>query len=555
MRHTDLIADPDHSWFRTMRRALRTTLAYAAVLVAVFLSAVVGVGLPLVFFGAVAAVGFFALTWTYPKIALALTLVAAAISGVLQGALGSVGGIADEAMIFGAAAIIVTRRAIAERSIVWLPGTGWFALFIFAGSLGAVFYGTPVEISLQGATLLTKCIVFAIAVAQLHWPPADLHRLARAGFGLAIVLIVTGLVNLVIPGPWTALFGGSAVQYFAGIPAIIGPFQQPAAYGRMATILASSILAYQFFVKSSWFGYLAALMLTGLALLTFRAKALVGLLVATTGLVLRKGNVLVLAVALGVLPAALVLLGPGIGDAVFGDLELYYGAGQLSARSRLTAGGWQIASQYFPLGVGFGRYGSATAADYYSPEYTKLGFENIYGIGSGPEMGKYLNDTQWPALLGETGWLGTIAFAIGALLALRILLVRVAPDEPAIVRWIRLSGVCWFALIMLDSVAAPAFTSPPSYLFLFAAAAIAASIRTDLRTGVLEFATFAAPPADPTRAPITRLLSPIARPLSPIRRRLSPALPTETLPIAPEAAPAATHPHEGILQLQMKEAP
>ncbi|GAA1944268.1 hypothetical protein GCM10009776_02560 [Microbacterium deminutum] len=539
MRHTEDITESGHPWLRMTGRAVRSTVTYAAVLAAVFVSAVVGVGLPLVFFGLVAAVGFFALAWTYPKVALGLTLVIAAISGQIQAALGSVGGIADEAMIFGAAAIIVARRAIVERSLVWLPGSGWFAVFVFAGSLGAILYGTPVAISLQGATLLTKCIVFAVAVAQLHWRPADLHALARAGFGLAIVLIATGVVNLAIPGPWTGLFGGSAVQYYGGIPAIIGPFQQPAAYGRMATILASSILAYQLFVKSSWFGYLVALMLTGLALLTFRAKALVGLMVVTTGLVLRKGNVLVLAVAAAALPAALILLGPSIYVAVFGDLQLYYGAGQLSARSRLTAGGWQIASNYFPLGVGFGRYGSATAADYYSPEYTKLGFDGIYGIGSGPEMGKYLNDTQWPALLGETGWLGTVAFVIGALLALRILLIRVSPDEPAIVRWIRFSGVCWFTLIMLDSVAAPAFTSPPSYLFLFAASAIAASLRTDVRNGTLDFA--------PSAMPVN--LGP-----PPITRRLSPAIPAGAF-LRPNAALAATHPHEGTLQLQMKEAP
>ena len=186
-----------------------------------------------------------------------------------------------------------------------------------------------------------------------------------------------------------------------------------------------------------------------------------GLLVVTTGLVLRAGNVLVLVIILGMLPAVLALLGPGIFEAVFGDLELYYGGDQLSARSRLTAGGAQIATEHFPLGVGFGRYASATAADYYSPEYTKLGFENIYGVGSGPEMGKYLNDTQWPALLGETGWLGTIAFVVGAVLAAADPAAPGRPDEPAIVRWIRLSGICWFTLIMLDSVAAPAFTSPP----------------------------------------------------------------------------------------------
>ena len=530
LRHPEGITSATRgSWLPPLARVLRSTVGYAVLLCGVFVSAVVAGALPLVFFGAVVGIGFLALAWSYPKVALALTLVAAMVSGTLQAALGSVGGIADEAMIFGAAAIIVFRRALSERSLVWLPGLGWFGLFVFAGTLGAIKYGSPLEISLQGATLLTKCIVIAIALAQLHWGPADLHRLAKAGFGLSLVLIATGLVNLAIPGPWTNLFGGSAVQYFAGIPAIIGPFQQPAAYGRMATILAASILAYQFFVKSSWFGYLTVLLLSGLSLLTFRVKALVGLLVVSTGLVLRAGNALVFVILAGVMPALLALLGPGIYEAVFGDIELYYGEGQVSARSRLAAGGSQIANEYFPLGVGFGRYGSATAADYYSPEYLKLGFDHIRGISNEPGMGKYLNDTQWPALLGETGWLGTIAFVVGAALALRILLMRVAPDEPPIVRWIRLSGVCWFTVIMLDSVAAPAFSSPPSYLFLFAASGIVASIRTDVRAGSLRFAPqgVGAPQGVHGAMPLGPLAFPLPRP-RPIDR--SPAGPTPTLP-------------------------
>ncbi|WP_243075655.1 hypothetical protein [Microbacterium sp. SS28] len=495
-------------------RALRSVVGYSALLLAVGLSAFVGVELPLVLFLAVAGIGFFALAWFRPKTALALTLIGALISPQLQAALGSVGGIADEALIFGTCAAIAARRLVAEKTLVWLPGMGWFVLFLFAGALGAVLYGTPLSISLQGATLLAKCFVFAFAVAQVHWSPKDLQGLAKSGFILALVLIATGFVNLVIPGPWTGLFGGSPVQFTAGIPSIIGPFRQPAAFGRMAVIIAASILVYQFFVRSSWFGYAAAFILAGLALLTFRVKSLVGLLTVSSGLVLRAGRPMLLFVIAGVIPAALAIVGPGLFLYVFGDVDLYYGEGAVSARSRLTDGGLGVAQTYFPLGVGFGRYGSATAADYYSPEYIRLGFQYIYGIGSGIGMGKYLNDTQWPALLGETGWLGTIAFVIGAILAVRVLFFRVADNEPSIIRWIRLSGICWFALIMLDSVAAPAFSSPPSYLFLFAAPAIIASIRSDLRAGSMVL-----PPLLPAPVRSTTSSAASSAALAPDRRR------------------------------------
>lgn len=466
---------------RTAGRFARSALGYASLLVGVLVLAGGAVIQPIAVAALLLGIGILALTWTRPKTALAVTFVATLLSPQLQAAAGAAGGILDEALIFGTLSIITVKRLLVERSLVWLPGFAWFLLFGFVGVLGALLYGTPIAITLQGAILLLKCVAFAFTLAQVHWSGEDLHRLARAGMVLAIALIVTGLINLAIPSTWNAVFAGSRGEFYGGIPAIIGPFRQPAAFGRLAVILAASILVYQLFVRSSWWGWVVATVLGGMALLTFRVKALVGLGVVTAGIVLRSGRMLLIVPALALVGALLAIVGPSLFVYVFGDLTLYYG--QVSARSRLTAGGLEIAQTYFPLGVGFGRYGSATAADYYSPEYTRLGFESVYGLGSGDAAGAFLNDTQWPALLGETGWLGTTAFVVGSLLAVRVLLFRTSSDELPIVRWLRFSGVAWFVLVMLDSVAAPVFTSPPSYLFLFAAPAIVASIRSDLRTG------------------------------------------------------------------------
>lgn len=458
--------------------------AGAGLLGLVFVVSVGAVLSPIAFAALVGAAFIGVLGWMRPKTALAATFIVAVLSPQLQAAAGPLG-VLDEAFIFGTFVVITVRRALMERSLVWLPGLGWFALFGFAGLLGAIIGETPMSIAAQGAVLLLKCVVFAFTLAQTHWRVEDLHRLAKAGMVFAVALIVTGVLNLALPGVWNSIFGGSRGEYYGGIPAIIGPFRQPAAYGRLAVILAASILVYQLFVRSSVFGYLVSLTLGGLSLLTFRVKALVGLAVVSAGIVLRSRRWLLLAALAGVLPAAAVIAGPSLYIYIFGDIALYYG--QESARSRMTTGGFQLAREHFPLGVGFGRYGSATAAEYYSPEYYHLGFERVYGLAPGEGRGAFLNDTQWPALLGETGWLGTGAFIVGVILALRTLLRATHGDEPPLVRWIRLSGVAWMVLILLDSVAAPVFSSPPSFLFLFAGAAIVASIRFDLRDGRLVF--------------------------------------------------------------------
>lgn len=61
--------------------------------------------------------------------------------------------------------------------------------------------------------------------------------------------------------------------------------------------------------------------------------------------------------------------------------------------------------EYFPLGLGFGSYGSDAAAKFYSPVYNYLGFNGLYGLNPG---GGALNDNYFASILGQFGWLGLL---------------------------------------------------------------------------------------------------------------------------------------------------
>lgn len=92
------------------------------------------------------------------------------------------------------------------------------------------------------------------------------------------------------------------------------------------------------------------------------------------------------------------------------------------AKSIMTGTSLQIAKDYFPIGTGFGTFGSTYAREVYSPVYF------LYGIADNPELGiesrQYLTDLFWPILFGETGVLGTI-FYCGLILLLFIQIQRV----------------------------------------------------------------------------------------------------------------------------------
>ena len=160
--------------------------------------------------------------------------------------------------------------------------------------------------------------------------------------------------------------------------------------------------------------------------------------------------------------------------------ENYVVAGEETARTRLTVDSVTLAVQHFPFGVGFGRFGSAIAADDYSIEYARLGYETVRGLG-GPgnpnNHGRWLTDTQWPAIVGEAGIVGAVFFAAG--LARIFMTFRQAGRAAHLpLRLLGLTGMGWTINILIESVAFPVFVTAPTSALLFGLAAITYVILT-----------------------------------------------------------------------------
>lgn len=79
-----------------------------------------------------------------------------------------------------------------------------------------------------------------------------------------------------------------------------------------------------------------------------------------------------------------------------------------TARYNLLYYGLVTMKNCFPIGAGFGSYGSAVAADYYSPLYVQYGFNRIFGLSKDNPM--FSSDGLLGELFGQFGFLGTICF-------------------------------------------------------------------------------------------------------------------------------------------------
>lgn len=88
------------------------------------------------------------------------------------------------------------------------------------------------------------------------------------------------------------------------------------------------------------------------------------------------------------------------------DQIIFYFTTVTQARSVLLRYGLQTLKRYFPIGAGFGTYGSDIAAVHYSKLYSDYGFNAIYGMR--PNEAYFLNDNFWPMIFGQFGIVGTI---------------------------------------------------------------------------------------------------------------------------------------------------
>lgn len=418
-------------------------------------------------------------TWigySFPRALVGATVVVAVFVQTAEMLLPTVAAVsnADEAMVALCVLSILVPTAALSR-LRSFPGLPWFGAFVAFGLASAVIQHVPVNVTLSGALLAAKGFVVAWAAIQLDWDQAALRRVVYVGGAVFAFALVCGAVNFLVPGAWTAAIGSPpTVEYRGPLPSLIGPWKHPSYFGQMMALLAIAALAYrQAFSKQ---GYLWMVAGAVAAFLSFRRKTWVGLLAALGALAWRRTPFLLLLFGI---PGA-ILLGIAFWGSIHQVFDLtwtqYIFEADESPRTLLFKGSFTVANQHFPFGAGFGRYGSFTAFNYYSPEYLKLGFESIYGLGTNAQKNRFATDTFWPAVWGEAGWLGAAAY-VGGLVAMGRAVVGSLKHADPWVRFLAILSAGWGIELLIESIAAPIFNGPPTYPLLFTAVAVLASAR------------------------------------------------------------------------------
>ena len=159
-------------------------------------------------------------------------------------------------------------------------------------------------------------------------------------------------------------------------------------------------------------------------------------------------------------------------------------------RLALYWGSVLVARDYFPLGAGLGRYGSWMSRIVYSDLYVQYGLDKIWGLG--PTQPKFITDTFWPQILGETGVIGLLAYLVFlATIGLRLWRLAMRKDLPVEMAAIVLGTTMMFGEALVETVASAIFNSPSQiYLvMLLVAGTLSLVAMFDARSGTPDSGT------------------------------------------------------------------
>ncbi|MFL4480037.1 hypothetical protein ACIPUB_17390 [Paeniglutamicibacter sp. ORCA_105] len=421
------------------------------------------------------------LFWFRQKAAAGIGVLAVLFGGTLEHLTQiSVLGYVDEGFVVLAASLFTLRRLAGTGNIRGLPGGRWFLIYAILGAISSAIAGVAPLLAAQSGFLMLKGVILAFGMMQLDWKQADIAPLAKSAGWVIMALLACTAINFAAPTAWNAIFaqesGGVQIRY--GMPSLIGPFTHPGLYGPIMALAAVALVAYRSTVRKS---PLTLVMMAGSfigAIFSFRRKvlaaAVVGMLAAKAAAPGRKAITITFLVLAA--PVAAYAFSEEIVSMVRATYDEYLVNPEESSRTLFYIDSVKLAALAFPFGVGFARYGSFLAGQEYSPEYVALGYDKIYGLGTGENSG-FLSDTFWPAIVGETGFIGAIAYTIGLFMLARpaFRLARRGVDRYH--RFMGVLAVAWLAEFLIESIAGAVFSSPPMFPLLFGALAIAASMQ------------------------------------------------------------------------------
>lgn len=304
----------------------------------------------------------------------------------------------DEAITLIGLVYIVMKK-LSNSKICVKKETLYLLIFAILGIIGNLRSGINTQYCILGMFLMLKSYVIYYSFEELNWTKKDVDSMFKILKWMYIVLITLGIVFYLFPeiSPFST-FGMSSI---CNHPAIF------------ATLLVPFIIyCFVEIVENRRNKLVVPLAIALICVLLANTSknivsiGVVGIIYMIASKKKKKYTVMIIAAVV------LLFFAEPIISVLSTDYEAYILSETASNRPRmiLLRTSLKIAKDYFPTGSGFGTYGSSVARTHYSEIYNQYGINGQNGLSS--TNGIYLTDTYWPAIIGETGFIGAILMCL-----------------------------------------------------------------------------------------------------------------------------------------------
>ncbi len=328
-------------------------------------------------------------------------------------------------------------------------------LFAFWGLLSGIIKAVPLKILFAGMFLQVKGPLLFICASMVPINKRVFFSFAKAFLCFFVVVLLFSFIDI---------FGGLAykdllklkVEYRFGVSNLNSIFIHPSTLAFFSFSLAFFLLV---FTKKKKF-FLSLVTIIGIY--SFRIKEIFGFFISVF---LRK-QYLSIKYIIGVLVLGLIsfIIYKNI---IPWHYNQYFSASSIDTVARLALyfTSVKIGVNEFPFGEGFGRFGGEISARYYSPVFKKYNIDKVFGLSI--EDPKFVKDTFWPMVLGETGFIGLILYILLLASIFKFALVQntgfLCEKSEKLIMSVR---IC-FVFLLISSLAKPVFSQSPHMFLAF----------------------------------------------------------------------------------------
>ena len=342
-------------------------------------------------------------------------------------------------------------------------------VFIILGSLSCVLNSQfDIKSLMVSMFLSVKFWLLIFALENIKLSEGLKESIIKVIFIVEKIAIVIAIFNLFFTETYLNYFSFDESYYRFGMISITSCFNHPATFGwfmLFCAMLRFSIFYYEKQQKDAIIGVIDILF----SLLSLRTKVFISVIVCIIFYVLyiNKKNIKKIIKKLPILLLISILILFLFKDIIINTYDLYFLGNQgETARQVLDETGKEILKDYFPIGVGFGKFGTYYAALNYSEYYYIYGISDVYGLTK--DDPKYSMDTFWPAIMGETGFLGLIVYIYLVVSIFKQLFkcINLGEKRPNVDKIYNLTSILIFIQFVVESYGEATFNTSPQNILV-----------------------------------------------------------------------------------------